>query len=654
MSLTHASPRSDPLAIHRFPPVAVLAFAGVLALSCGRGSVASPSASPAAPRAIRPPVSGATVAYLEGSAKLIRAGEESPLEQGDAVFESDGVKTGRKSACELVFPGLGRVMLKADTRVEIAELDLVSRRVQVTDALGTVLAKVDKLASKDAFMLRSRTIACGVRGTAFSMSVRKDSVKVAVLEGRVALYPDRLVASGAYEPGSLPADGSGSSPAGEWISSEALDAFPSVSAGEEAVCDAETFAESGKAIEEAFASSGEKAGLAAEIARAAVSVKSEFHPIGAAAKEDLESFSARPRQPEPPYIMSVSPSDRVPGGMVEGVEWPETGFWSRVPADLEGIPAEKADKQRLWMDEGGEATASVVDGSFRYAVTKPVPEDLWHIQSAMPVRRLEKGKSYRLSFIAWADEPHEAMFTVTEPGKDFDGDGNVYSSLNGYAEIILGTSPERYTQILHSKYPSADGYQPVFQFGARAGIVWLRGFVMEELPEPASAGIEKALSESSRFPPNGDFSCAFLGWNSFTMEKNQGNYAINDGAFRFSQEKPLELAWHAQLLPLRALAVSKGRPYRLEFDSRAGGNSAEAPTGAFSVNLCEFGADLDGDGNKYTLVTPPMSAPFTAEWTHYRFEFAPDADLPLARLTIDLGETAGWSELDNISLVPAD
>jgi hypothetical protein len=637
---------------------AIFLFMGVFALSCGRGgsNPGGPGAKVTAPaaRAARTPASGATVSYIEGNAKLIRSGEESDLEQGDAVFESDGVKTGKKSSCELVFPGLGRVMVKADTRVEISKLDLVSRKAQITDTLGTVLAKVDKLTSKDAFMIRSRTVACGVRGTLFSVNVKKGAVKVAVLEGRVALYPDRLVASGAYEPGSPGADGAGPAAAEAGVSSAALDAFPSVSSGEEAICDSEAFAEAGKAIDKAIAASGNEGASDADIAGAAAALESETAPLGAAAKEDLESFSARPEAPEPPYLMSAGPSSRVSGGMVEDVEWPERGFWGRVQADLAAIPPVKADAARLWVDGGGAATASVVDGSHRFEVTKPLPEEPWRIQAAMPERRLEKGKSYRLRFVAWADAPHAAMFIVTEPGKDFDGDGNLYSSLNGYVEFIMGTSPERYTQIIHNDHPSVGGYQPVFQFGAGAGVVWLRGYALEELPEAASASIGKALSDSAPFPPNGSFGCAFLGWDCFSMEKRLEKFSIVDGAFRYSQDKPLEIPWHSQIFPQRALAVSKGKRYRLEFDSRAGGNSPDAPSGAFSVNLCEFGADFNGDGNKYTLVTPVMRAPFTPEWTHYRFEFAPDADLPRARLTIDLGETEGWSELDDISLVPVD
>lgn len=625
--------------------LAALVFAlSCLALfSCGRtgaaGSTTSPLRSPetAAGAARVGRMDSGVVSYLEGKATLIRAKAESKLDMGDSVSGGDSVRTGSKSKCEISFPGIGKIFMQPDTVVEISKLDLVSRRAQVSANSGSVLAKVKKLAGKDDFMIRTPSVTCGVRGTAFSVGVGKKGARVAVAEGVVALYPDALVSGGLYSPGSpdsIPSE-------------DALAAFPLLKAGEASLCDAESFRQAGASL------SGIAPGKESDAAlkTSASLLVAPAAPISASEKRALEEFMARPEAQEPPYLLSTSPAARAEESPASKTDWPNFGYWNRKPVDISALPRMDAKAFYLSLDKGGKAVASQDGDNVLFDVTEPVPDAPWNVQALFPATRLEKGAFYRMRLVAWADAPHLVNAYAYEPNVDLDGDGNSYSALGKTLEFPLGTQAQLYTFVFRYRQATRTDIQSSFTFGSRKGKVWLRELKIDRLGDREAAEYETAYKEmglTSRLPFNGDFSRGMHGWGTFAFEKEQyGGFSATNGAFRFEQEKASLPAWHASISPEKGLDIRKGARYRLEFDMRADPAAGEGR--AMEIRMDENGKDVDGDGSIWTIATPVMFAPAAAEWTHFRFAFPSYADLPDARLLFSLSDAGSWIEIDNVS-----
>jgi hypothetical protein len=129
---------------------------------------------------------------------------------GDSIAEDAEVKTAMNSTCEIQFGHASIIHIAENTALAL-------RTVEVSDAhatvdlelsVGSVTAKVAKLADKDHFQIRTDAVVCGVRGTKFNVEKRaNDTTAVAVAEGTVVLLPTSFNPVSLEKTSSSPAQG---------------------------------------------------------------------------------------------------------------------------------------------------------------------------------------------------------------------------------------------------------------------------------------------------------------------------------------------------------------------------------------------------------------------------------------------------------------
>jgi hypothetical protein len=139
-----------------------------------------------------PPSLAAEITYLEGKAEASRDGRVRRLDVGDELSPGDAVSTGADSSCEIKLGNSSIMRLDPETTVSLNAMFLGLSRVQVdlTLSRGIVLNRVNKLLNGDSYVLRSPSMVCGVRGTAFLLKAEGNGASLlAVQEGRVKALP---------------------------------------------------------------------------------------------------------------------------------------------------------------------------------------------------------------------------------------------------------------------------------------------------------------------------------------------------------------------------------------------------------------------------------------------------------------------------------
>lgn len=134
----------------------------------------------------------AEVVFLQGDVKAIRGSETIKLDIGSEILKDDTVKTGKNGAVDIKFGKTAVTRLQGNTEVSIKALSLKASAatVDLKLASGSVLSKVEKLAGKDNYGVRSETAVCGVRGTEFLVALDPiKGTKIAVKQGKVAVLP---------------------------------------------------------------------------------------------------------------------------------------------------------------------------------------------------------------------------------------------------------------------------------------------------------------------------------------------------------------------------------------------------------------------------------------------------------------------------------
>jgi hypothetical protein len=155
----------------------------VLSVVClsGAGASAQSSAAPA-------PAWRARLTKVSGDVQIRAAGGPSfsAAKAGRKLAEGDEVRTGRGGVAELALDGDAVLQLKPRSDFTLSKTDKSSSFV--TLALGTVLAKLHRLASNRAFEVRTPTAVAAVRGTEFGVSVERSLTRVGVFsEGLVEI-----------------------------------------------------------------------------------------------------------------------------------------------------------------------------------------------------------------------------------------------------------------------------------------------------------------------------------------------------------------------------------------------------------------------------------------------------------------------------------
>lgn len=170
---------TGPVNTRRVVPSIVAAT--LLLAGCGTrtGSV-RPIAAPS-------PLAG-TVVYVSGGVRASSDGAAwIDVEPGDAVGAGATIRTGADGYCELRFGGAVSVRVEPDTEfrcgsVSVGDASVVSGELSA----GAILAKVQRLGGSD-LRIRTSSVALGVRGTAFRVSVSGGVTTVTVREGTVSV-----------------------------------------------------------------------------------------------------------------------------------------------------------------------------------------------------------------------------------------------------------------------------------------------------------------------------------------------------------------------------------------------------------------------------------------------------------------------------------
>ncbi|MBI3396484.1 MAG: FecR domain-containing protein [Spirochaetia bacterium] len=133
------------------------------------------------------------VVYTSGEAKLVRAGQEMPLQVGMIVKEDDTIKTTDHGTVDLQSRSGSAVRISEFTTVTVSKLaGGDSNDTKISMKHGGLLASVKKGSSKENFSVVTPTAIAGVRGTTFRVEVGADpevAPRVKVLDGKVAMAP---------------------------------------------------------------------------------------------------------------------------------------------------------------------------------------------------------------------------------------------------------------------------------------------------------------------------------------------------------------------------------------------------------------------------------------------------------------------------------
>lgn len=135
----------------------------------------------------------AVITFLLGSVEVSRGGVNAPAQLGQELLVSDGISTGLDSLCEIRIGGLATVRLSENSIASLESLKIAGGKssTQIGLAAGTLIQKVSKLSSSDAYVIRTPSAVCGVRGTTFAVSAdaKTSTSLVAVEEGKVSVLP---------------------------------------------------------------------------------------------------------------------------------------------------------------------------------------------------------------------------------------------------------------------------------------------------------------------------------------------------------------------------------------------------------------------------------------------------------------------------------
>jgi hypothetical protein len=168
--------------------VCLLSFLSVF--SCSRPPAKQPPPSKAVSQL--PAVRTGTLTFVTGTVAVMKDKIWISVTVGDSVAEDAVVKTAGDSSCEIQFGQTGIIHVAENTTLVLrtAVISEAHKAVDLELTVGSVTAKVAKLAIDDHFQVRTDAVVCGVRGTKFNVEKSADeTTTVAVAEGKVALMP---------------------------------------------------------------------------------------------------------------------------------------------------------------------------------------------------------------------------------------------------------------------------------------------------------------------------------------------------------------------------------------------------------------------------------------------------------------------------------
>jgi hypothetical protein len=136
----------------------------------------------------------AKVTYLKGDVTSLRRGIEKKLEQGDKLKEGSLVTTGEKSMVILEFNTKSRITLGPESELRIAIIPRAQQSGIMNLFKGQLRAyitpnNVKTLGNIYKTYVTTKTVAMGIRGTEFSVSVSKNKSSLMTFSGDVYYVP---------------------------------------------------------------------------------------------------------------------------------------------------------------------------------------------------------------------------------------------------------------------------------------------------------------------------------------------------------------------------------------------------------------------------------------------------------------------------------
>lgn len=695
--------------IRRVYRIAVLSGIALMLLSCsprkeaGKASIQPDAQSPATAEAqptmptrlARGPETGtkARVAFMDGTLTIMRNGTQIAAEIGTELIDGDQISTGDDGQAEIEIVGIATLKLEYRTTLVLDGTVLAQRRGAVSLAAGSVLAKVQKLANADDFVIRSGSIVCGVRGTVFRVTRAKSgNTNLDVLEGKVSLFPDGLITSGLHPAAELvglplasevpqTTDGGAAPAASTPIITEApieLAALPSFSAGQSVEVPANAFDGTASSIKKSAAAvrkasqtgkdSPDTTRLIKQI-RAAVPAEK---PLPAAEEQAPELSAAGSPQAEK-TLDGNAPNVATPDGVraapeserrvsndyvvnrvqtvrpartaAVGSYWPRPEPYRRQHASTEVAKAMNDGNTDVFINEKdpNKPSWSFKNGRVVVSVPERAKKDWSLIVERRERVKLEEGGLYAIEFTAWAEDANFGLnVSLNEGGADRDKDGDAHTVFNTYQLIRLLPEPHRFRVLYHHSRPDTISATLNASFGATRGKATFQDLTITKLQETLPA---EQLSYRQQLP-NGDFSYGFLYWSVIAEASNDPWVvsALNGAAF-YKAARTLKEPWHLQLG--NYVSLERGTRYVLTFDAQLVGD------GVLGVDFIEDNRDLDGDGNFYSIEAPNMKIKLEpGDWQRYTVEFEAAATDSRARININLGGLRGSFTIDNVSLTP--
>ena len=132
------------------------------------------------------------ITFYSGIVSIFDDGSWYEAEIGDFVSENNSIRVESDSYCEVQFGNTAVIKIQENSEINLSKVTLSpgEANVNMDLKLGNVLCKVQKLASDEAFRVKTQTAVCGVRGTEFSVTSQTGSETVlAVKEGAVTVLP---------------------------------------------------------------------------------------------------------------------------------------------------------------------------------------------------------------------------------------------------------------------------------------------------------------------------------------------------------------------------------------------------------------------------------------------------------------------------------
>ena len=150
----------------------------------------------------------------------------------------------------------------------------------------------------------------------------------------------------------------------------------------------------------------------------------------------------------------------------------------------DGLRSWRLDVGRDWgSGELGYGTIAVESGVLHVSTTEIGDDfDISRLQAVQkyPGFYLRSGKSYRVSFDAWADAARSLSVSVWENGRDLDGNGSKWFPYGGVKDFTLGTTSQTFSYDIAMTLDNDDAGMAFF-CGSSLGDSYIDNVSIEEL-----------------------------------------------------------------------------------------------------------------------------------------------------------------------------